>query len=419
MRTKISVALCALSLVACRGAERYLDHNSHEVALPAEIKRPNNIADMNSNLVAASNAFGFDLFQQLLRQAANKNVFFSPLSVMVALGMTYNGAAGETKTGMERALKIEGMNLADLNRASSVLIEALKSSDPKIELAIANSLWTRGGMRFNEDFLERARRFYGAKISSLDFKNPESVATINNWVSGATKGKIGRIIDQINSEQVIFLINAVYFKGGWQKIFDKTLTKEQPFHLPDGHQRPAQMMAQSGDYLYLHGDKFQAVSLPYGNGSVTLYLFLPEQGSSVDEFLKGLSYQQWERWVNNFKKTRGDVKLPRFKLDYEKKLNDPLKELGMGVAFNPQKADFSGIHAEKGLYISEVKHKAIVEVNEEGTEAAAATSVGIAGTSASAPRERFTFIADRPFLMAIRDSQTGAILFMGAVMEPN
>ncbi|HEY8460807.1 MAG TPA: serpin family protein, partial [Blastocatellia bacterium] len=163
---------------------------------------------------------------------------------------------------------------------------------------------------------------------------------------------------------------------------------------------------------------FQAVSLPYGDGGVSLYLFLPDEKSSLNEFLNGLSYQKWEQWINSFNMTPGDVKLPRFKLDYEKTLNDPLKDLGMGAAFSSREADFSGIRAEKDLFISEVKHKAVVEVNEEGTEAAAATSVGISVTSIREPRERFTFIADRPFLMAIRDSQTGAILFMGAVMDP-
>ena len=168
---------------------------------------------MNSNLAAASNAFGFDLFQQLRRQEANKNVFFSPLSVTVALAMTYNGAAGETKNAMARALKIEGMNHAELNRASADLLKALKSSDPKIELAIANSLWARSGMRFNEDFLARNRQFYGAEISTLDFNSPQSAATINRWVSASTKGKISQIIDKIDPQQVMFLINTVYFKG--------------------------------------------------------------------------------------------------------------------------------------------------------------------------------------------------------------
>jgi serine protease inhibitor len=418
MKSKMCVALCALLFITCRAAVRDAGHNGDGVAQPTEITRPSNSANMNSNLAAASNAFGFDLFQQLRRQDASKNVFFSPLSVTVALAMTYNGAAGETKNAMARALKIEGMSHAELNHASHDLLKALKGSDPKIELAIANSLWARGGVRFNEDFLSRNRQFYGAEISTLDFSSPQAAETINRWVSASTKGKISKIIDNIDSQEVMFLINAVYFKGQWQKRFEKKLTKEQPFHLTGGQQKPVPMMAQSGNYLYHRGDKFQAVNLPYGDGGVSLYLFLPDKGSSLDDFLKGLSFQKWEEWINNFNDTPGDVKLPRFKLDYEETLNDSLKAVGMGVAFNPREADFSGIRPERDIYISQVKHKAVVEVNEEGTEAAAATSVGVTTTSIREPRERFSFIADRPFLMAIRDSKTGAILFMGAVMEP-
>lgn len=397
----LGAALCSLSLVA------YL-----VVPSPGEAQA--------ARVAAASNAFGFDLFQQLQRESANKNAFFSPLSVSMALAMTYNGAVGETKQAMQRALKIEGMNHAELNQSSAKLLNALKSSDPKIELAIANSLWARGGARFNEAFLERNRKFYGAEVSTLDFRNPQSVAAINRWVNANTKGKIPKIVDRIDPQQVMLLINAVYFKGQWQKRFEKTLTQNQPFYLLGGQQKQVPMMAQSGNYLYLRGDKFQAVSLPYGKGGASLYLFLPDKGpdqnSSLDEFLKSLSYQKWEEWMKSFRNTPGDVKLPRFKMDYENSLNDALKALGMGVAFT-SRADFSGIREEGDLFISEVKHKAVVEVNEEGTEAAAATSVGISVKSAR-PTQRFTFIADRPFLMAIRDSQTGAILFMGTVMEP-
>jgi serpin B len=417
MKRKIFLALFALSLGACRAAERYADHNGADASQPTETTRPNKSANMNSTLAAASNSFGFDLFKRLRGRAADENVFFSPLSVTVALAMTYNGAAGETKKSMARVMKIEGMNGAELNRASAELLNALKSADPKVELTIANSLWARSGMRFNENFLADARQFYGAQISTLDFSNPQSSGAINRWVSDATKGKISRIIDRIDAQQVMFLINAVYFKGQWQKGFEKTLTKSQTFHSPAGP-KPAMMMAQSGNYLYHRGDKFQAVSLPYGKGGVSLYLFLPDQGSSLDEFLKGFDYLKWEEWINSFNSAPGDVKLPRFKLEYEKTLNDPLKDLGMGAAFSAREADFSGARAERDIYISEVKHKAVVDVNEEGTEAAAATSVGISTTSARRPQERFTFVADRPFLMAIRDSQTGAILFMGAVTEP-
>jgi serine protease inhibitor len=418
MKSKMPLALCALLFITCRAAVRDAGHNGDGVAQPTEITRPSNSANMKSNLAAASNAFGFDLFQQLRRQDANKNVFFSPLSVTFALAMTYNGAAGETKNAMARALKVEGMSNAELNHASHDLLKSLKGSDPKIELAIANSLWARGGVRFNESFLADNRAFYSAEISTLDFSSPQAADTINRWVSASTKGKISKIIDNIDPQKVMFLINAVYFKGQWQKRFEKTLTKEQPFYLPGGQKKPVPMMAQSGNYLYHRGDKFQAVNLPYGEGGVSLYLFLPDKGSSLDEFLKSLSFQKWEGWINNFNDTPGDVKLPRFKLDYEETLNDSLKAVGMGVAFNPREADFSGIRPERDLFISEVKHKAVVEVNEEGTEAAAATSVGVTTTSIREPRERFSFVADRPFLMAIRDSKTGAILFMGAVMEP-
>ncbi|MGE0128220.1 MAG: serpin family protein [Blastocatellales bacterium] len=402
--------VCALSLVALSA----IFPNAMRETAPAG-KSSETV--MNSKLAAASNAFGFDLFQQLQRQSANKNVFFSPLSVTLALAMTYNGAVGETKQAMQRALKIEGMNHAELNQSSAELLDALKSTDPKIELAIANSLWARRGVRFNEAFLERNRKFYRAEISSLDFSNPQSAATINRWVDASTKGKINKIVDRIDPRQVMFLINAVYFKGQWQKRFEKTGAQNQPFYLLGGQQKQTPMMSQSGDYLYYRSDKFQAVSLPYGKGGVSLYLFLPDQGSSMDDLLKSLSYQKWEELMKSFRNTPGDVKLPRFKLDYESTLNDPLKALGMSMAFTPR-ADFSGIREEGNLFISEVKHKAIVEINEEGTEAAAATSVGIQMNSARQPQQRFTFIADRPFLTAIRDSQTGAILFMGTVMEP-
>ncbi len=418
MSLALCATLCALSFVACRAVDKYAADGASSSAAPVDTARPNTTPTMNSNLAAASNAFGFDLFQRLQHEAANKNVFLSPLSVTVALAMTYNGAAGETKNAMARALKIEGMDQAELNRASAELLKALKSSDPKIELAIANSLWARDGVRFKDDFLARNRQFFGAEISTLDFKNPQSAATINRWVNDNTKGKINRIIDRIDPQQVMFLINAVYFKGQWQKSFDKKLTKDEPFYLLGGQQKQVPMMAQSGKYLYYRGDKFQAVSLPYGDGGAYLYLFLPHEESSLADFLKGLSYQKWEGWLNSFRSTPGEVKLPRFKIDYEKTLNDALKDLGMGVAFNARQADFSGMRAERDLFISEVKHKAVAEVNEEGTEAAAATSVGIAVTSAIQTQQPFTFIADHPFLMAIRDSKTGAILFMGAVMEP-
>jgi serine protease inhibitor len=373
---------------------------------------------VDMRIVAANNQFGFDLFNQLKLQEKDKNIFFSPLSVAFALAMTYNGAAGVTKEEMGRTLKLSGMTQNEINDMSAVLMKSLKSSDPKIELAIANSLWARKGVQFKEDFLARNRQFFGAEIATLDFADPQTKNTINNWVSKNTHGKIPSIIDQIDSQMVMYLINAIYFKGLWAKKFDKGKTKDEPFYLSSGSQKQMPMMSQSGNYRYYRGDKFQAVSLPYGKGGTALYLFLPDKGSSLDDLLQGFSRDKCEQWMKGFRSTPGDVKIPRFKMAYESKLNDMLKALGMETAFSESKADFSGMRDKRDVYISEVKHKAIVEVNEEGTEAAAATSVGIRTTSMRPPQERFTFIADHPFLMIIRDEPTGAILFMGTVIDP-
>lgn len=369
-------------------------------------------------LVAANNEFGFDLFNQLRAQDKDKNLFVSPLSMATALAMTYNGAAGETHLAMKRALKYGSMNHADINQSSSALLAKLKSADPKVELLIANSLWARQGVQFNPAFLDRNRQFFGAEVAALDFASPQAVKTINGWVSENTKGKIPSIIEQIDGNMVMFLINAVYFKGQWQKKFDAAKTQPQPFHLASNSTKQTPMMAQSGSFQYFKGENFQAVSLPYGQGGAALYLFLPNEGVSLSSWLAGLSFQNWQQWMGSFRNAPGDVKLPRFKMEYSRDLNNPLKALGMGVAFEQGKADFSGMREQKDLYISQVKHKAIIEVNEEGSEAAAATSVGMSTTSMRREPERFSFVADRPFLLAIRDQQTGAILFLGAVFEP-
>jgi serpin B len=369
----------------------------------------------DERLVAANNRFGFELFKQLQLIDKGKNVFYSPLSVALALSMTYNGAAGETKEAMRRTLKTEGLGLDELNEASAALINSLRSSDPKVELAIANSLWARRKVKFREDFLERNRQFFGAEIASLDFDAPSALTTINNWVSRNTESKIPSIINRIDPDHVMFLINAIYFKGQWEKKFKKELTKNEPFYPLSGPQKEVPMMSQSGDYQYYRGDKFQALRLFYGAKGASLDLFLPDKNSSIVHLLKRLSFEQCGEWTRRFHQAEGDIKIPRLKIDYESSLDDPLKAMGMGVAFVGGMADFRGMRDQNDLYISEVKHKAVVEVNEEGTEATAATSVGMKIESA---RQRFTFIADHPFLIMIRDQRADAILFMGVVVDP-
>ena len=311
------------------------------------------------------------------------------------------------------------MNHLELNQAYSQLRTALESADPKVQLSIANSLWVKNDLTFNPDFIQRNKQYYGAEVAALNFEDPGAPSTINSWVNEKTKGKIDKIIDKIDAEDVLFLINAIYFKGTWAIEFDKAKTKEGQFTNLSGEQKRHPMMHQSGQYRYFENKGFQALSLPYGGGQVSMYLFLPATGSSLDEFQKNLSAANWDSWMGEFVMQEGDIAVPRFKVEYEIKLNDTLKALGMGVAFDPERADFSGIiKSSLNVFISEVKHKTVAEVNEEGTVAAAATSVRGTFTSITPPRKPFTMIVDRPFFCAIRDNKTGALLFMGSITNP-
>lgn len=374
--------------------------------------------NIETRLATANNKFGFELFRQLQAKDTKANLFFSPLSVALALAMTYNGAAGETQKTMAQTLQLDGLRLVEINEASAALLKTLTKADRKIELTIANSLWARQGVTFNPDFLARNQQFYGAEIASLNFNSPRAKLIINNWVSRKTKERIPAIIEQVDAQEVLFLINAIYFKGQWQKQFEKSLTQKLPFYLLSGARQQVPMMSQAGRYQHFQDRNFQALSLPYGNGSTRLYLFLPARGVSMQSFLASVNHATWEQWMTRFQEMPGEIKIPRFKLAYEANLNEPLKTLGMNIAFTPEKADFSGMRKQRDLFLSEVKHKAVLDLNEQGTEAAAATSVGVSVTSVIEPPQRFSFVANRPFLLVIRNQQTGTLLFLGVVTEP-
>jgi serpin B len=238
-------------------------------------------------------------------------------------------------------------------------------------------------------------------------------------VEQQTRGKIQDLIEPpIDSDTVLFLLNAIYFQGDWSKPFDAKRTRDVPFHLQDGSSKEHPVMFQEGEFPYLDGDGFQAVGLPYGkNGRISMYIFLPDPGETLQSFYGKLSHAQWDSWMASFEDTEGAVGVPRFKFAYEASLNEVLKKLGMEIAFDDRAADFSSMRPiPPRLYIGEVKHKAFVEVNEKGTEAAAATSVEI--KDESAPMDWFSMTVDRPFFFSIIDNKTGSILFMGSVTDP-
>ncbi len=367
-----------------------------------------------SGVASANTRFGFKLLHDLRERDPGGNIFISSLSISIALTMTYNGAVGETERAMAEVLEIGTLDLSTINQSNKALRNSLENPDPKVEISIANSIWSRQGVEFNTDFLERNRAFFGAEIASLDFNSPQAIEIINEWVDTNTNGKIQKIVDRIDQQTVLFLINAIYFKGSWQEEFDKSSTWADTFHLSDGSEKRVQMMYRKGAYPYFRGENFEAASLPYSDGRVSMYIFLPDHDSNLNEFLDGLNADNWKNWLLQFREEDDDSKmmLSRFKLEYEVSLNDTLKALGMEIAFGSS-ANFSGIGPD--LFISGVKHKTFVEVNEEGTEAAAVTSSGIAVESDSAP---LLFRVDRPFFFAIYDAETQTILFMGTVTEP-
>ena len=376
-------------------------------------------ASVDARLAEGNTGFGLNLFKAILEASPGENIFISPASVSLALAMTLNGAAGETRAAMAQALQLKEMSLEDLNAAFADLRSILQNPDPRVELSIANSLWARAGVAFHEDFLERNRNFYDARVTELDFDHPDAAKTINDWVREQTRGKIEKIVEPpIHPLTVLYLINAIYFNGAWSEEFDEKLTRELPFTLADGENRNHPIMYKEGEFRYLDGEGFQAVALPYGeNGRISMYVFLPDRDSSLEKFYKSLTPENWAQWMESFRSLEGEVGLPRFKFSYEASLNDYLKALGMGVAFDMAAADFSAMRpVPPQLFIADVKHKTYIDVNEKGTEAAAVTSVEIRDTSA--PLDRFSMIADRPFCFAIVDDQTGSLLFIGSLTDP-
>jgi serpin B len=367
-------------------------------------------------VMAAQTEFSFKLFSQLQEDQAAENLFISPLSISMALEMAANGAKGDTQTAMIQALQIEGIPLSQINLANQAVLEGFNASaDAQIKLAIANSLWANQAIQLQPDFLKTTEAYYDAEVTNLDFSRPNAPDQINDWVRENTNGKIEQIIDQINPDNLLFLINAVYFKGEWSQQFDPKLTQDQPFTLSDGSQKQHPLMSQSGEYRYLETADLQAISLPYGKGDLSMIVLLPKEGTDLSDLYPQLTAANWQGWMQQMQSQTGSIQMPRFQMEYEADLIPTLSALGMGIAFD-QQADFSGMVSEPAL-IDQVKHKTFVEVNEVGTEAAAVTSIGVSRMSAGKDTP-FHMVVNRPFFCAIRDEETGMLLFMGSIVDP-
>jgi serpin B len=377
---------------------------------------PSAPAQTNSAIekVAGSyNAFGLKLLAQTRQSVPGKNVFLSPAGLAFALSMAANGAQGETLRQMMAALQQEA-GAPDLNEANQALLGHLSKLNAKIKLEIANSLWTARDAKIKPAFLDVSRQFYQAEVASVDFKDPATAQKINDWCSDHTHGKVPKMVQPPLDANRLILLDAIYFKGDWTVPFDKKLTRDLPFTLGNGQTVTHPRMSRTGDFEYYEDDAFQAVRLPYEGRAVSMYVFLPKK--SLAEFLQNLTMANWERWINQLRSRKGAVELPRFKLENEYDLKHVLEALGMPVAFT-RRANFHGI-SDESLYIDWVKQKTYVDVNEEGTEAAAVTGLGFRASVARRGEPPFRMVVDRPFFLAIRENPSGAMLFLGAIVDP-
>ncbi|WP_017294334.1 serpin family protein [Geminocystis herdmanii] len=365
---------------------------------------------INSQLLNSNQKFAFKLFNQLNNE---ENLLISPTSIAIALTLLYNGADGVTKQEMAQTLAIQGITLDEVNQGYRDLQQLLTNNND-IELSIANSLWIRKDFPIKQTFIDNNKKYFKAEVSTLEFKHPETTKTINSWVNNATKGKISEIIDSVKPDDVLFLINAIYFNSNWQKQFDSKLTTKQPFYLEKNKTIDYPLMSQRGNFSYYENKDFQLINLPYGkSGAMSMYILLPQKDVNLSTITTRLNEKNWQQWLSNLSNKEGLIALPKFTLEYKAELNDTLSNLGMKTAFN--NADFSNLTAES-IVVSEVKHKTFINVDEKGTEAAAVTSIGIRATSMPIDSP-FQMIVNRPFLYVIQDNNTGTILFMGTINQ--
>ncbi len=378
------------------------------------------LSSSETKLVEADNSFGLKLFKEINEEETESNVFISPLSISMALGMTYNGACESTEEAMRTTLEFGNLSRGEINESYKSLIELLRGIDSDVEFNIANSIWYRDDWTFEEDFLERCRDYFDARVSALDFSQSAAAKdTMNNWVDENTNGKIEEIVDYVDPDNdVMFLINAIYFNGTWTFQFDKEDTKDDIFYLPGDRTKKCKMMEVKSEFKYFEDSLLQAIDIPYGNGNYSMTAILPNYGKDIDELIVGLTQEKWNEWMGSFSEDSVNLFFPKLKLEYkvEETLKKVLIDMGMGIAFSGS-ADFTGMYEPGGIWIGRIIHKTFLEVDEEGTEAAAATAIVMVSGPSPTPNPIIIRI-DRPFLFAIRENHSGTILFIGKIVDP-
>jgi serpin B len=395
------------------------DPSGPGAAPPRITALPRQLSATETEMVAASNTFGFDLLRAVNASFADTNVFLSPVSASMALGMTMNGAEGTTFEEMRGALGFGPRSYEELNQSYQSLIALLRGLDPRVEFRIANAIFYRTsfGPFIEAAFLNDARQYFDAEVGALDFGAPSAVGVVNAWADRNTNGRIPRIIDRIEAQIVMLLMNAIYFKGDWRAGFATSETRNQPFTTGRGTVVQVPTMHRKGGYRVAGTPDATVIELPYGGDAFVMTILLPRVDLDFNAFVEGLTSDAWQQATTGLADTDREIYLPKFRLSWEHKLNDDLKSLGMRQAFVPGGAEFTRLSRSQGrdLYIDFVKQKTFVDVNEVGTEAAAVTVVGIGVVCACPPP---VVRIDRPFVFAIRERLSGTVLFLGKITDP-
>lgn len=374
--------------------------------------------DQNENIASSNNQLGFQLLSKLQKNQ-KENILISPFSLFIALSMVNNGAEGETKEEIQKVLHTN-LEVDKLNEQNKMLIDNMNQDNKEIQLGIANSIWLNEHFHFQDHFAQNMKKYYNAKIEEINLTSPKTLIAINDWVKEKTDGKIEKILEQpLDDKDVVSIfINAIYFKGQWLKEFDSNLTENRTFYLNNQSIKEMPFMQQHNKWLYLENDMFQAVSLPYKDGNLNMNIILPKEQIKLEDVLEKMTIDNWQKWKKEFSVKEGTLLIPKFQMKYEVDLNEVLQQFGMKSAFEME-ANFSKLIKEKEpLRIDQIKQVSFIDVNEEGTEAAAATSV-MTITEASIENEPFYMEVNRPFFLAIVDDKTDIILFLGLIQNPN
>jgi len=370
-------------------------------------------------VIDSANRFAFDLFKPALAAAnGTENIMISPFSITSALSMTLNGATGETFNAMRKTLGLEQKTLEQINNTYLKLMTEMVPVDKRVVVEIANSVWVEKRLIVKQPFITELQKSYKAEARDIDVTNPDAVNIVNGWIAEKTHDKITDMLDKLDPDLAMLLINAVYFNGKWRYRFDKAETREEPFYSTPSVSKTVPMMHQTENLKAVKSNNLTIAEIPYGQGNYTMVVVLPDENVTTSDVANALTPSMWQEWMGLLAENthKVDLSIPRFKYMYKRLLNDDLIGLGMGIAFSDF-ANFDNI-SDQGLKISRVLHQTFIDTNEEGTEAAAATVVEIVLTSASPTPLVVKIILDHPFLYFIRETSTGAVLFMGRVSDP-